>query len=137
MKTATMIAGCLLLCACSTNGGDNSKVRITDGPGATKVGEQVNGPMTDSEIRAAFGGKTFQYTKPAGNGIATFNADGTLEIQDDTRGSLTGSWRASGGALCEALNPGDSLPGGAPEVCQKVNNSGDAIYAGKDRFAGV
>jgi hypothetical protein len=139
MKTAfLMAAACLLLAACAGGGGgDNSKVRITDGPGGTRPGDPVNGPMTDGEIRSAFGGKTFQYTKPAGNGIMTFNADGTTEIQDDTRGSLTGSWRASDGALCEALNPGPSLPEGAPETCQKANNSGDAIYAGKDRFAGV
>ena len=137
MKSAILAVAALGLAACATGGGDNSKVRITNGPGATPVGQAVNGPMTDGEIRAAFGGKTFQYTKAAGNGIATFNADGTTEIQDDTRGSLTGSWRASGGALCEALNPSASLPEGAAEVCQKANNSGDAIYAGKDRFAGV
>jgi hypothetical protein len=130
------LASCLVLAACSSDG-DNSKVRVTDGPGATKVGEAVNGPMTDGQIRAALGGKTFQYTKPSGNGLATFNADGTMELQDDTRGTLTGSWRASGGALCESLNPGQGLPDGQPESCQTVNNSGDAIYAGKDRYSGV
>lgn len=137
MKTAiSLIAASLLLGACATSTGDNSKVRITNGPGATKVGETPFGPMTDSEIRAALGGKTFQYTKPNGNGIVTFGADGTLEIQDDTQGSITGSWRASGGALCETHSPGTSSQG-KPEACQTINNTGDAIYAGKDRYIGA
>jgi hypothetical protein len=135
-KMIWIAAACLALAACSSDG-DNSKVRVLSGPGGTKPGDAVNGPMSDGEIRAALGGRTFQYTKPAGNGLATFNPDGTMELQDDTRGTLTGSWRASGGALCETLNPSPDAPNGAPELCQKVNNSGDAIYAGKDRYSGV
>jgi hypothetical protein len=138
MKTVVLTcAAGLLLAACATNGGDNSKVRITDGPGTTKVGETPHGPMSDGEIRSAFGGKTFQYTKPDGNGIATFAGDGTLEIQDDTKGSITGSWRANGGALCESYNPNPAMPDGKAESCQTINNTGDAIYAGKDRYVGA
>jgi hypothetical protein len=121
------------LAACNKSDGNNDQVRVIDGAG----GAVARGPLGDDQIRAVLAGKSFQYTGAEGNGIVTYSADGTSEYQDDTKGTLTGSWRTGGGQLCESLNPSASLPDGRAEVCAPFSNTGDAYYAGKVRLVSI
>ena len=125
---AASLAAILLLAGCVGRDGPNPDVRVTDG-------NSGRGAMGDDAIRKVLSGKTFQYTRPEGNGIITYNADGTTEVVDDNKGSATGSWRADSGRLCESLNPSDAAPNGREETCQSFTNTGDAYYAGKNRLS--
>lgn len=120
------------LCGCVGGGGPDRNVKVSNSSGSAS-----RGPMSEAEVRSSVSGKTFQYTRPSGNGIITYNADGTTEVVDDANGSLTGSWRADGGRLCESVNPSDAAPNGREEDCQPFTNTGDAYYAGKARFVAM
>lgn len=123
----------LTLAGCSKSEGDNAAVRVIDGAGGTVA----RGPVGEDQIRAVLAGKSFQYTGAEGNGIVTYNADGTSEYQDDVKGTMSGSWRAASGMLCESLNPSATLPDGRPESCSQFSNTGDAYYAGKVRLVSI
>jgi hypothetical protein len=123
----------LVLSGCTKSEGDNAAVRVVDGAGGTVA----RGPVGEDQIQSILSGKSFQYTGTDGNGIVTYNADGTSEYQDDVKGTMTGSWRASSGMLCESLNPSASLPDGRPESCSQFSNTGDAYYAGKVRLVSI
>jgi hypothetical protein len=115
-----------LLAACSTG---PKGVRISsDGSSATTDKTPV--PISDfnaDQIRAAISGKTFQYTRPDGNGYITYNADGTFNYQDDAKGGGTGKWTASGTQYCETF-------GSNPPECGVFKNTGDAFFASKSRL---
>lgn len=128
-----LLAVALALAACAGPDGNNDQVRVIDGAGGTVA----RGPVGEGQIQAILAGKSFQYTGTDGNGIVTYNADGTSEYQDDVRGTMTGSWRAANGMLCESLNPSASLPEGRPESCAQFTNTGDAFYAGKMRLVSI
>ena len=131
MKQAWWAAGLTalaVLTGCVGRDGPNPDVKVTDGNSA-------RGALSDDAIRKALAGKTFQYTRPEGNGIVTYNADGTTEVVDDNKGNASGSWRADGGRLCESLNPSALAPNGREESCQTFTNTGDAYYAGKIRLS--
>ena len=57
-----------------------------------------------------------------------YNADGTMEITDDTRGSMTGSWSASGEEYCETFGTG------AARECGIFKTTGDAYFAANSRL---
>jgi hypothetical protein len=133
VAAAAGLAVVLAQAGCSKSDGNNDQVRVIDGAS----GAVARGPMGDEQIRAVLAGKSFQYTGAEGNGIVTYSADGTSEYQDDTKGTLTGSWRSAGGQLCESLNPSTSLPDGRTEVCAPFSNTGDAYYAGKVRLVAI
>ena len=132
MRFVLVVMTVLALGGCVGGGGPDRNVKVSNSSGSAS-----RGPLSDSAIRSAVSGKTFQYTRPAGNGIVTYNADGTTELVDDANGSATGSWRADGGNLCESLNPSDAVPNGREEDCQPFTNTGDAYYAGKARFVAM
>jgi hypothetical protein len=127
-----LLAMGVLLAGCVGRDGPNPDVRVLD-----SAGGGGRGPLSDDAIRQSVSGKTFQYTRADGNGIITFNADGTSELVDDSKGAGTGSWRADGGRLCESLNPSDAAPDGREEICQAFSSTGDAYYAGKARFVAM
>ena len=124
---AAVIALSLALAAC--NAGGPKGVRITNnGTSATTDKEPV--PITDftaEQIRSAISGRTFQYTRPDGNGFVTYNADGSFSFQDDNKGGGTGKWTANGTEFCESW-------GKAPADCGVFKNTGDAYFAAKSRL---
>ena len=79
------------------------------------------------EMHQAISGKTFQYTRPDGNGFITYNSDGTFSYQDDAKGGGTGTWSATGTQFCESF-------GKAPADCGEFKNTGDAYFAAKSRL---
>ena len=126
MRTLSVAGLCLLAAACSTG---PKGVRISsDGTSATtdKTPEQIRN-FSDSEIRAAITGKTFQYTREDGNGFITYNADGTFSYQDDVKGGGTGTWSTNGSQFCESF-------AGAALTCGDFKTTGDAYFAAKSRL---
>jgi hypothetical protein len=116
---AVVVAGC--------EGGANKNIRIVDGASSSRAEPQPIRTLSAEEIFATVSGKTFQYTRAEGTGLVTFNSDGTSSIQDDVKGTQSGTWSANGGELCESL-------GGTPTRCGEFKSTGDAYFAGKDRF---
>jgi hypothetical protein len=124
--TGVLLVTGLALAACQTG---PKGVRITNGGTSAfsdKPGEKIRN-LSASEIKSRISGKTFQYTRKDGNGFVTYNADGSFEFQDDTRGSGTGSWTASGEQYCETF-------GTAPQECGIFKSTGDAFFAANSRL---
>jgi hypothetical protein len=121
---------CLLLAAaalsaCNTGGAKG--VRFVDGKSGQAQAEPIRN-LTGAEIPPAIIGKTFQYTRPDGNGFVTYNADGTFTFQDDAKGTGTGKWLVNGEQFCE------SFGAGAPTDCGEFKSTGDAYFAAKSRL---
>lgn len=126
VRTLTAAALALALAACA-NGPKG--VRITNN-GQSATTDKTPVPITDftsDQIRAAIVGKTFQYTRPDGNGFVTYNADGTFSFQDDAKGGGVGKWTANGTQYCESWGKG------MPE-CGVFKNTGDAFFASSSRL---
>lgn len=125
LRLATAVTLVLALAACAGPKG----VHITNnGQSATTAKTPV--PITNftaDQIRAAISGKTFQYTRPDGNGFVTYNADGTFSFQDDAKGGGVGKWTANGTQYCESWGKG------LPE-CGVFKNTGDAFFASNSRL---
>jgi hypothetical protein len=105
-------------------------VRITNGGTSAysaKEGEKIRN-LTAADINSRIVGKTFQYTRKDGNGFVTYNADGSFDYQDDTRGEGRGQWSASGEQYCEVFGPG------APQECGIFKTTGDAYFAANSRL---
>jgi hypothetical protein len=105
-------------------------VRVTNGGTSAisdKQGETIRS-LSAADIKARIAGKTFQYTRPDGNGFVTYNADGTFDYQDDTQGSGRGQWQASGQQYCEVFGPGK------PKECGVFKTTGDAYFAANSRL---
>ena len=126
LRTLAVVTLALALAACNTG---PKGVRITNtGTSATTYKTPV--PITDftaEQIRASISGKTFQYTRPDGNGFVTYNADGTFSFQDDAKGGGMGKWSANGTQFCETW-------GKNPPECGVFKNTGDAYFAAKSRL---
>ncbi len=117
-----------LLAACTK--GSNNGVRVVSGggsPSGTQQPEAIRN-FTSAEIYAAIVGKTFQYTRSDGNGFVTYNADGTFEFTDDTRGAGKGRWVVNGNQFCETFGTGASTE------CGDFKTTGDAYFAAKSRL---
>ncbi len=115
------------LSGCSTG---PKGVRVTNGGTSAftdKQGETIRN-LNASDIKSRIVGKTFQYTRADGNGFVTYNADGSFEYQDDTRGEGTGRWTATGDQFCETFGPG------ATQECGIFKTTGDAYFAAKSRL---
>ena len=114
------LAALALLAACTHQ---PQGVRITSG----NPGPQPIRDLQPAEIQAALVGKTFQYTRPDGNGFIRYNADGSFEYQDDARGTGKGKWSTANGQFCETF-------GTAPETCGEFKSTGDAYFAAQSRL---
>jgi hypothetical protein len=125
--TVTVMAlAALALAGCSNT---PKGVRVTNGGTSAfsaKEGEKIRN-LSGGDITSRIAGKSFQYTRDDGNGFVTYNADGSLEIQDDAQGTLTGSWSVSGENFCEQRGKG-------PQECGIFKTTGDAYYAAKSRL---
>jgi hypothetical protein len=116
-----------LVAACAT--GPKGVRVVNNGTSAIPAQEgQTIRNLSAKDINGIVVGKTFQYTRKDGNGFVTYNADGTLTIQDDTRGSLSGKWSASGEQYCEVYAPG------AAAECGVFKSTGDAYFAANSRL---
>jgi hypothetical protein len=128
LKHGVVLAACIMglaLAGCATG---PKGVRITNGgTSATtdKQGEKIRN-LTASEISSRIVGKTFQYTRKDGNGFVTYNADGTFDYQDDTKGEGKGRWSASGEQYCESF--------GGQQECGPFKTTGDAYFAANSRL---
>jgi hypothetical protein len=122
---ASLLLAALTLAACNTGGAKG--VRFVDGKSAPAQAEPIHN-LTAAEIQTAISGKTFQYTRPDGNGFVTYNADGTFTFQDDAKGAGTGRWLVNGDRFCEAFGAG------APTDCGEFKATGDAYFAAKSRL---
>jgi outer membrane murein-binding lipoprotein Lpp len=121
------LAASLVLAGCSSG---PKGVRVTNGGTSAfsaKEGEKIRN-LSASEIQARIVGKTFQYTRKDGNGFVTYNADGSFDYQDDTRGEGRGRWIASGEQYCEVFGAG------APQECGIFKTTGDAYFAANSRL---
>jgi hypothetical protein len=117
----------LTLTACST--GPNG-VRVVNG-GTSAIPSQEGQKIRNfngGEIAQAIAGKTFQYTRNDGNGFVTYNADGTLNFQDDVKGEGAGNWSATGEQYCESFGRGK------PAECGIFKSTGDAFFAANSRL---
>jgi hypothetical protein len=124
---ALILVSVLALVACQSG---PKGVRITNG-GSSAVPEQEGQPIrtfTAGEIQSAIVGKTFQYTRPDGNGFVVYNADGTFDFQDDAKGEGIGRWSANGAQFCE------SFGAGKPMQCGEFKSTGDAYFAAGSRL---
>lgn len=116
-----------VLSACSSS---PKGIRVVNG-GTSAVSAQEGQPIRNlsaAEITSAIAGKTFQYTRSDGNGFVTYNADGTLNFQDDTKGEGIGSWTANGEQYCETFGSGK------PQECGIFKSTGDAFFAANSRL---
>jgi hypothetical protein len=117
----------IFLVAC--NQGPKGVRIVNDGTSAIPAKEGVKiATFSSGQIKSSIVGKTFQYTRPDGNGFVTYNDDGTFNYQDDTRGEGVGQWSANGSEFCETFGPG------AVQECGVFKNTGDAFFAAKSRL---
>jgi hypothetical protein len=122
-----MLFACVSLAACATG---PKGIRITNGgTSATSAqeGEAIR-DLTSADIGPRIIGKTFQYTRSTGNGFVTYNADGTFDFQDDTKGAGNGRWSVSGTQYCEKF--GEK----AQQECGTFRTTGDAYFAANTRL---
>jgi hypothetical protein len=127
LSSLLTVLACAALLACSTG---PKGVRITNnGTSATSAqqGEAIR-DLNAAEIGQRIIGKTFQYTRSTGNGFITYNADGTFDFQDDSRGAGRGRWFVSGSQFCESFGEG------APQECGTFRTTGDAYFAANSRL---
>jgi hypothetical protein len=123
---AALMAG-MALAGCSTG---PKGVRVTNNGTSAftdKPGEKIRN-LSASEIKAKISGKTFQYTRADGNGFVTYNADGSFDFQDDSKGEGRGRWTASGEQYCETFGPT------AKQECGIFKTTGDAFFAANSRL---
>ena len=116
-----LVAGC-------SNGPQG--VRIVNG-GTSAIPAKQAAPIrnfSSAEIGPAVIGKTFQFTRTNSSGIVTYNADGSLTIQEDTKGATTGKWSATGNQYCESYGPA------LPQECGVFKYTGDAYFAANSRL---
>jgi hypothetical protein len=112
--------------ACSSG---PSGVRVVNG-GTSAIPEKAGAPirnLSGAEIGSAVVGKSFQYTRKDATGFVIYNADGSLDITDDQKGAVKGSWKASGDQYCESYGP-------APQECGVFKSTGDAYFAANSRL---
>jgi hypothetical protein len=124
-----MLSLSVTLAACGHRVGSNSDVKILGGS-AGKAAPAPIRTLGSEEIRTTLIGKTWQYTATGLSGFVTYNSDGSLSYQDDTKGDGTGTWSAVEGQLCQSI-------AGRPNECGEFKSTGDAYYAGKMRLAGA
>jgi hypothetical protein len=127
LKFALVVALGAVVAGCNTG---PKGVRISkDGSSATssKEGQAIR-DLNSAEIGQRIIGKTFQYTRPDGNGFVTYNGDGSFDYQDDQRGEGKGRWTASGTQYCETFGPE------AAQECGTFRTTGDAYFAAKSRL---
>ena len=123
----TTVAACAILlanCASSPNG-----VRITNnGTSATssKQGAAIRN-LAGAEITQSVVGKSFQFTRSNSTGFVIYNADGSLDITDDQKGTVKGKWSTQGDQYCESY-------GAAPQECGVFKFTGDAFFAANSRL---
>ena len=126
-KLLVLFSLLLLVQACSTG---TKGVRVVNG-GTSAIPSKVGAPIRNlngAEISSAVVGKTFQYTRSASSGFVTYNADGSLSVQDDQKGPSTGKWLANGEQYCETYKVG------APTECGIFKSTGDAYFAANSRL---
>lgn len=126
-NVAVALAVMLALAGCASG---PKGVRVTNGGTSAftdKEGEKIRN-LSASDIKSRIAGKSFQYTRKDGNGFVVYNADGTMDITDDTRGSMTGTWTASGEQYCETFGEG------AAQECGVFKTTGDAYFAANSRL---
>jgi len=133
-RWAVIVAAMLSVAGCNST--DTSGVKILSGGGpaaasanATPQAQPIR-VLSAEEIRSTLIGKTWQYTRAESSGFITYNADGSLTYQDDTKGEGRGTWSAVQGELCQSL-------GGQPTECNEFRSTGDAYHVGKIRLVGV
>jgi hypothetical protein len=133
-RWAVIVAAMLSVAGCNST--DTSGVKILSGGGpaaasanATPQAQPIR-VLSAEEIRSTLIGKTWQYTRAESSGFITYNADGSLTYQDDTKGEGRGTWSAVQGELCQSL-------GGQPTECNEFKSTGDAYHVGKIRLVGV
>lgn len=127
MKHAKLLAAALLLAACSQN---PHGVRVVNGGTSaipSKQGAAIRN-FSGDEINQAVVGKTFQFTRKGASGFVVYNADGTLDVQDDQKGTSKGTWQASGDQYCETYKVG------TPAECGVFKYTGDAYFAANSRL---
>jgi hypothetical protein len=127
MKHAKLLVVALLLAACSSG---PSGIRVVNGGTSavpTKQGAVIRN-FTGDEISKAVIGKTFQFTRKGASGFVVYNADGTLDVQDDQKGTTKGTWQASGEQYCETYKVG------TPAECGVFKYTGDAYFAANSRL---
>lgn len=122
-----LVTGLLAACASGPDG-----VRVVNGGGGAdsdrgRKPEAIRN-FSGSEISAALTGKTFQYTRSDGNGFVTYNANGTFDFQDDSKGAGQGKWMVNGSQFCEVFGAG------APTKCGVFKSTGDAYFAADSRL---
>jgi len=126
-----VVAAMLVLTACSSP--DKSGIKILNSTQTpTAAGAAQPEPirlLSAEELRSTLIGKSWQYTRPESSGFITYNADGSLNYQDDVKGEGRGTWSATQGELCQSIV-------GQPTECNQFKSTGDAYHVGKIRLVG-
>ncbi len=130
MTKSSLILCCLILPALASCTSSPKGIRVVNG-GTSAIpaqeGEKIRN-LSPGEITTAISGKTFQYTRSDGNGFVTYNADGTLNFQDDSKGEGAGRWSANGEQYCETFGTGKQ------QECGVFKTTGDAYFAANSRL---
>jgi hypothetical protein len=127
MRNASLLALALVLAACSAS---PSGVRVVNGGTSAipaKQGAEIRN-LSGPEISQAVTGKTFQFTRNGASGFVVYNADGSLDVQDDQKGASKGTWQVTGDQYCETYKAG------APPECGVFKYTGDAYFAANSRL---
>jgi hypothetical protein len=127
IRLLSILLAATVLAAC-TNGSNNGVRVVNSGSSSTKTQPEAIRNFTGAEIYSAIVGKTFQYTRSDGNGFVTYNADGSFEFQDDTKGAGKGRWVVNGNQFCETFGAA------AATDCGEFKTTGDAFFAAKSRL---
>jgi hypothetical protein len=128
IRSILLTAACgVFLVACSQ--GPKGVRIVNNGTSAIPAQEGAKiSTFSAGQINSSIVGKTFQYTRPDGNGFVTYNDDGTFNYRDDARGEGVGQWSVNGSEFCETFGPG------AAQECGVFKNTGDAFFAAKSRL---
>jgi hypothetical protein len=132
-RWALVVGVALLVAGCSSSP-DKSGIKFLSGGSSQPTAASSNAVapqpvrmLSAEEIRSTLTGKTWQYTRADSSGFVTYNADGSLNYQDDEKGEGRGTWSAVEGQLCQSI-------AGQPTACSDFKSTGDAYHAGRIRL---
>jgi hypothetical protein len=131
----------VLLAACAGSGEQIVSSRPPADPavataltGTSPLIDPGNGPFTASQISAIISGRSWRYEFGRIRGTVTYNADGSMNYNEEGKGAGTGKWWVGDYTLCETRYPTPFLPEGRNDDCGNFRKAGSHYYLGKAKL---